>query len=57
MIETIIIIVLFVVALTYLVNKFYQQFKEDAPCGGCASSGCSTIDFKKIEREIGGDQL
>jgi len=52
MIETIIIIVLFVVALAYLVNKFYQQFKEDAPCGGCASSGCSTIDFKKIEREI-----
>lgn len=53
MVETIIILTLFLAALGYLLNTVRQSFRTKS--GGCAKGcggACSSIDFKKIEAEI-----
>ena len=51
MMQEIIVILIFVVAVFYLVRLLYGNFTTDAGCPkGCGS--CSAVDFKKIEREI-----
>jgi len=53
MVETIIIVMLFVAAVGYLLNVVRKSFITKS--GGCAKgcgSACGSIDFKKIEAEI-----
>ena len=51
MMQEIIVILIFVAALTYLGRLLYRNFTTDSGCPkGCGS--CNTIDFKKIEQEV-----
>lgn len=51
MLQEILVVLLFVAALSYLGWLVYHNFTSDSACPkGCGS--CSTVDFKKIEREI-----
>jgi hypothetical protein len=53
MIESIVITLLFVLALAYLGNLVWKQFstKNKAGCAkGCGA--CGNIDFEKIEQQI-----
>ena len=51
--ETILIILIFVVAIGFLGNRIYQSFnlKNKAGCAkGCGS--CGAVDFEKIAQDI-----
>ncbi len=51
--ETLLIILIFVVAIGFLGNRIYQSFnlKNKAGCAkGCGS--CGAVDFEKIAQEI-----
>ena len=53
MVETIIIIMVFLAAVGYLLNVVRNSFNTKN--GGCAKGcggACGSIDFKKIEAEI-----
>ncbi|MBB6609613.1 FeoB-associated Cys-rich membrane protein [Pontibacter sp. Tf4] len=52
MVQQIIILVLFVVAVAYIARMLYRTFSSKAE--GCAKScgACGGIDFKKIEQEM-----
>ena len=53
MVETIIILMLFLAAVGYLLNVVRKSFSTKS--GGCAKgcgSACGSIDIKKIEAEI-----
>lgn len=53
MVETVIILLLFLAALVYLLNTVRKSFS--AKSSGCAKGcggACGSIDFKKIEAEI-----
>lgn len=50
MVQTVIIILLFVAAAAYLGNLVYKSFRARSGCSsGCGSCG---IDFSKLEKEI-----
>ncbi len=53
MIDTIIIGLLFIAALSYLLREVWKQFshKQTGCAKGCGG-GCGAIDFQKIEAEI-----
>ncbi len=53
MVETIIIVLLFLVAVVYLLNTVRKSFsaKSSGCTKGCGGA-CSSIDFKKLEAEI-----
>ncbi|MEQ9440203.1 MAG: FeoB-associated Cys-rich membrane protein [Cyclobacteriaceae bacterium] len=51
MIQTIIIILLFVAALAYLARLIYTHFNTKESCAkGCGS--CSAVDIEKIKRQM-----
>ncbi|NDK54895.1 FeoB-associated Cys-rich membrane protein [Pontibacter fetidus] len=52
MVQQIIILLLFIVAVAYMVRMLYRTFSSKAE--GCAKScgACGGIDFKKIEQEM-----
>ncbi len=53
MVETIIIVMLFVAAVGYLLNVVRKSFStKSSGCAKGCGSACSSIDFKKIEAEI-----
>ncbi|MDX5435949.1 MAG: hypothetical protein LPK03_02070 [Pontibacter sp.] len=51
MIQQLLILLLFLVAVAYMLRLLYQTF---AAKNGCANScgACSTIDFKKIQKDL-----
>ncbi|MBF9253061.1 FeoB-associated Cys-rich membrane protein [Pontibacter sp. 172403-2] len=51
MVQQIIILLVFIAALAYIGRMLYRNFTVK---GGCASgcSGCSAIDFKKIQKDL-----
>lgn len=50
MIQSLIVIVLLVIAAAYLLRLVYKHFTSPTCDSGCGK--CNTIDFKKIEREL-----
>ncbi|CAM3393584.1 FeoB-associated Cys-rich membrane protein [Pontibacter korlensis] len=56
MIQQIIILLIFLVAVAYMLRMFYQTFSAKS---GCAKScgACSTIDFKKIQKDLEKQQV
>ncbi|WP_071594837.1 FeoB-associated Cys-rich membrane protein [Pontibacter roseus] len=53
MVQEILILVIFLVALAYMGRAMYRSFmpNKDAGCAkGCG--GCSAIDFSKIQKEL-----
>ena len=51
MLQEVVVLLVFITALVYLGRMVYRNFTTDSGCPkGCGS--CSTIDFKKIERDI-----
>jgi hypothetical protein len=53
MVETIIIVMLFVAAVGYLLNVVRKSFStKSSGCAKGCGSACGSIDFKKIEAEI-----
>ncbi len=55
MIQTILIILIFIAALCYLIVVLRKQF--DSKQSGCAKGcGCSAVDLEKIEKQIKASQ-
>ncbi|MGV3541330.1 MAG: FeoB-associated Cys-rich membrane protein [Rufibacter sp.] len=53
MVQELIIFLVFAVAAAYLLRMGYKSFfSKDAGCAKGCGGACSTIDLKKIEREI-----
>jgi len=53
MLETIIIVLLFLVAVVYLLNTVRKSFStKSSGCAKGCGGACGSIDFKKIEAEI-----
>jgi hypothetical protein len=51
MVQEVLVVLLFVVALSYLGRLIYKQFQAKAACAsGCGK--CSIVDFKKIESDL-----
>lgn len=51
MIQTIILIILFLGAIAYLARLIYQHFSNDTSCPkGCGS--CSAVDVEKIKKDL-----
>ena len=52
MVQELIILLIFVAATAYIGRMLYRVFTAKGE--GCASgcSGCSSIDFKKIQRDL-----
>lgn len=51
MIQQALILLIFLVAIAYMLRMLYQTFSAK---DGCAKScgACSTIDFKKIQKDL-----
>lgn len=51
MIQSILILLLFIGALVYLARRVYSQLQAKSVCAsGCGK--CSVVDFKKIEVDL-----
>ncbi|MCC9135706.1 FeoB-associated Cys-rich membrane protein [Pontibacter silvestris] len=52
MIQEIIIFVIFLVAAFYIARVLYRSFAVKSGCAKGCGGACSSIDFKKIQREL-----
>ncbi|TXK51331.1 FeoB-associated Cys-rich membrane protein [Pontibacter qinzhouensis] len=56
--QELIILVLFLVAAAYVARLLYRSFStKGGSCAKGCGSACSTIDFKKIQKELEQKQL
>ncbi|MFT2009719.1 FeoB-associated Cys-rich membrane protein [Pontibacter sp. 13R65] len=56
--QEILIFLLFLVAAAYVVRLLYRSFStKGGSCAKGCGSACSTIDFKKIQKELEQKQL
>ncbi|RIJ37602.1 FeoB-associated Cys-rich membrane protein [Pontibacter oryzae] len=56
MIQHILILLIFLVAVAYMARMLYRSFAAKSGCAkGCGA--CSTIDFKKIQKDLEKQQL
>jgi hypothetical protein len=52
MVQQIIILLLFIVAVAYIVRMLYRTFSSKAESCAKSCGACGGIDFKKIEQEM-----
>jgi hypothetical protein len=52
MVQELIILLVFLAAAFYMGRLFYQSFTAKSGCAKGCGSACSSIDFKKIQKDL-----
>ncbi|WP_439880806.1 FeoB-associated Cys-rich membrane protein [Pontibacter sp. MBLB2868] len=52
MIQELIILVIFLAAAFYMARMLYRSFSAKSGCAKGCGGACSTIDFKKIQKDL-----
>lgn len=51
MIQTLVVVLIFITAVAYLARMVYRSFQSDTGCStGCGK--CNAVDFSKIEKQL-----
>ncbi|ARS37004.1 FeoB-associated Cys-rich membrane protein [Pontibacter actiniarum] len=52
MIQQLLILLIFLVAVAYMGRMLYRSFAAKSGCAKGCGGACSTIDFKKIQKDL-----